>query len=442
MDAHAHERVDLVLCRLAAEDVSWLTGAFTKQVRIFVYNAGHQLQLVGQEATGGAVVAELLLPGASHETHCYLNHIQRAGQRPSAFTVFAPAQPRCKDSNCKQRLVAVIRALSRGHATLEPNGFAPIEPSPLVDFWHDLPRHLMCIKRDYEELSNGRDFFTDVEFTSFSPMGAFAVARNNLMSVPRGWLRRADAATTNVTRASTLATCCSQGCNCVPWLMERLWPMLLGTAATVRSPSPLAPVVNVSRSARLIAAALGRPPVHQPAAAAETPHDSPATIRLRLDSSRVARVARLANSLTDDERTVLFEQLDSPIGAAQSSSCSTQLCAIRELIRTARSLSEQDGDFAQYLAAAVNTSTVSERAVRRCRAMLTDVTLMPRSVERIQVWRIDDARTMDDRRAGELLHTAIVKVYSACVDQMVQNPRWSQRPFVYGFARTQAQVGG
>jgi hypothetical protein len=156
----------------------------------------------------------------------------------------------------------------------------------------------------------------------------------------------------------------------------------------------------------------------------------------------VARVARLANSLTDDERTVLFEQLDSPIGAAESSSCRSQLCAIRELIRTARSLSEQDGDFAQYLAAAVNTSTVSERGVRRCRAMLTDVTLMPRSVERIQVWRTDDARTMDDRRAGELLHTAIVKVYRACVDQMVQNPRWAQRPFVYGFARAQAQVGG
>ena len=59
------------------------------------------------------------------------------------------------------------------------------------------------------------------------------------------------------------------------------------------------------------------------------------------------------------DRTVLFEQLDSPIGAAQSSSCSTQLCAIRELIRTARSLSEQDGDFAQYLAAAVNTSLIT-----------------------------------------------------------------------------------
>ena len=37
--------------------------------------------------------------------------------------------------------------------------------------------------------------------------------------------------------------------------------------------------------------------------------------------------------------------------------------------------------------------------------------------------------------AGEVLHSAISKVYLACLRQMDEDPRWYQRPFVYGLPR-------
>ena len=41
----------------------------------------------------------------------------------------------------------------------------------------------------------------------------------------------------------------------------------------------------------------------------------------------------------------------------------------------------------------------------------------------------------DELRSGQLLHSAIQKVYAACLRQMEADPRWYQRPFVYGFAK-------
>ena len=36
---------------------------------------------------------------------------------------------------------------------------------------------------------------------------------------------------------------------------------------------------------------------------------------------------------------------------------------------------------------------------------------------------------------GRLLHGGIQKMYAACLVQMAADPRWYQRPFVYGFAK-------
>ena len=41
----------------------------------------------------------------------------------------------------------------------------------------------------------------------------------------------------------------------------------------------------------------------------------------------------------------------------------------------------------------------------------------------------------EETRLGQLLHSAIQKMYAACLVQMAMDPRWYQRPFVYGFAK-------
>jgi len=474
MTAH----VDLVLCRFADEDVTWARqetqGA---SLRIFVYNAGPTLDAHGTAPSGDAETTEVRLAGW-HETHCYAHHILHviaSAEGPAATTVFTPAQPRCRGTGCKQRLARAVLALAHGQATLQPHGFAPIEPSPVVNFWHNLPKFLTCIEPQYGRLSKGRDLFTDVELTSFSPMGSFAVARSNLLSAPRGWLQRASEA--NATRepaqsrysvqfsAPSLILCCRPGHTCVPWLMERLWPMLLGTPhrgcgymgqksvddsqgghcasdrRATQNGQPTASGATASaptRSARLVAAALATPltDTQRPGPAAATTREASGAIKLRLDISRVARVARFANELRDDERLLLFDELLAPERPpAIADSCTSQLCAIRELVRMARS--DHDEDLVQYLAAAVNTSSevgeVSERGLRRCRSMLTESMLFPGSVERVQPsQRITN---WDEGRAGRLLHSGITTVYRACLDQMSKNPRWVQRPFVYGFSR-------
>ena len=41
----------------------------------------------------------------------------------------------------------------------------------------------------------------------------------------------------------------------------------------------------------------------------------------------------------------------------------------------------------------------------------------------------------DEATVGRLLHSGIQKMYAACLVQMAADPRWYQRPFVYGFAK-------
>jgi hypothetical protein len=113
------------------------------------------------------------------------------------------------------------------------------------------------------------------------------------------------------------------------------------------------------------------------------PREGAGAIKLRLDVSRVARVARFANDLTEDEREQLMEFLAAERkarrasarggGAGDAYTCTTQLCAILALLDKARE--NDDGDFSLFLASSVNGTEAMEapdRSQRRCRQLFVD----------------------------------------------------------------------
>ena len=108
------------------------------------------------------------------------------------------------------------------------------------------------------------------------------------------------------------------------------------------------------------------------------PREGAGAIKLRLDVARVARVARFANELSEDERSRIMDLLAAERESPQSSpaaepTCSTQLCAILTLLDKART--SDDSDFALYLASAVNSSEAliaPDRSQRRCRQLFVD----------------------------------------------------------------------
>ena len=428
------QRVDLVLCRLDAEDVSWATKTFSPKangVRVLVYGTGNA---VGD--LSGAIGRTL--QQGSHETTCYLAHIERLVDEyndTAKSTVFSPARPRCEGNTaCTEHVVRVVLALASGQASIAPNGFAPVQSSPVVDFWRGMPRTLLCLPAAYSKLSQGRDLYSDAEFTSFSPMGSFAVARTNLLATPRGWLRRASEAMDNATMGSSPNSCCMPRHTCMPWLLERLWPMLLGTphrgcgAGAYTGYCASEHTSSLTATASLVEAALGN----------VRTRDVWGAVKLRLDVSRVARVARFGNYLDEEERALVFARLVTKSPLSTSLSCKTQFCAIVELLRQARAGNE--ADFAQYLSSAVNKSDsviAPERARKRCRTMFVDPKVLVDSFERIQpIQRATSAMShADERTVGQLAHSALRKLYSACLIQMVHDNRWYTRPFVYGFAR-------
>lgn len=495
--ATPHHKVHLVLCRLASEDVSWAASAVspTRGTQVFVYNSGPPLQL--PPSTSVKLTVRELTQGG-HESYCYLEHIQRSlkGGNFAAATIFAPATPRCAGSTaqCTQRVMRVMHSLGSAKARLEPNGFAPIEPAPIADFWEGIPRSLTCLPDQYGVLSQGRDFHTDADFLSFSPYGSFAVARKNLLSAPRGWLRRANEALRNATGTPPrLNLCCDDDRTCMPWLLQRMWPMLLGTpqrgcsgVITGYCRNEWNAPQRKGKDGKLLPQTV-RPPVGVGA------------IKHRLDVSRVGRVARFANDLSDEERDKFMELLAAEAAerraarrgakaggaAAAESTCTTQLCAILTLLDKARA--KDDSDFALYLTSAVNASdtvvraapvgatarspqpiahrlqplptpalicgvapfsrarqVAPERSERRCRQLFVDKKVLEEGVERVQfVAPSAAAATLsaaDELRSGQLLHSAIRKVYTACLRQMEADPRWFQRPFVYGFAKEPHQV--
>jgi len=184
------------------------------------------------------------------------------------------------------------------------------------------------------------------------------------------------------------------------------------------------------------------------------PREGAGAIKLRLDVSRVARVARFANDLTEDEREQLMEFLAAERkarrasarggGAGDAYTCTTQLCAILALLDKARE--NDDGDFSLFLASSVNGTEAMEapdRSQRRCRQLFVDKRVLLDGIERISVRpgkratveKVEPLSREEELRIGQLLHSAIKKMYSACLEQMAADPRWYQRPFVYGFAK-------
>ena len=179
------------------------------------------------------------------------------------------------------------------------------------------------------------------------------------------------------------------------------------------------------------------------AIARRPPREGAGAIKLRMDISRVGRVARFTNRLSDDERRTLMEMLAvehtvPSNAAADQPKCSSQLCAILTLLRAARD--GQEEDFALYLSEAVkSTDTLlqtSERAQRRCRQMFVDKSVLTGGIERVELTK-DRAMLNHEREQerGQALHRAVQKLYTSCLLQMVEDPRWWQRPFVYGFAK-------
>lgn len=462
--------VDLVLCRLGTEDVNWaiLAAAATtaKHVQLIIYNAGPPLTTSqwAQEVIEKTTVRKLEQAGG-HEAYCYIEHIQRTlrgnglggGAAQGGFagiTVFAPAQLRCAHGTgyaCVPRLQKALHSFANEGATLQPNGYAPIEPAPIDDFWEGMQRSLTCLPKTYFRLSQGRDLQADSEFISFSRFGSMAVGRRNLLSAPRGWLRRASEALRNATdmhllpykqgaayippQEAMINQCCLPGHTCMPWLLERLWPMMLGTphrgcngVLTGYCANEWAPKAS------------GKPGAYP----TMVPREGAGAIKLRLDVARVARVARFANDLDDNERARVMELLAAERAAPKGGTpmCSTQLCAILSLLDKARA--SDDSDFALYLASAINSTdsfVAPERSQRRCRQLFVDKKVLLQGIERIHVPTRMAATggTPKDRETelqhGKVLHTAIQKMYAACLAQMDADPRWYQRPFVYGFAK-------
>ena len=474
--------VQLVLCRLGTEDVSWAIQAAaaassSRRVQLVIYNAGAPLATSRwpQEALERMVVRKLQLAGG-HEAYCYLEHMQRTlkgvGAHASNFaaiTIFAPALPRCAAGSgaaCTPRIERALRAFDRDRATIHPNGYAPIEPAPITEFWEGMSRSLTCLPEIYSRISQGRDLDADSEFLSFSTAGSFAVSRRNLLSAPRGWLRRASESLRNasamhlppVGQAATflpppparMHLCCNAEHTCMPWLLERLWPMMLGTPH--RGCNGVRTGYCANEWAPQRRDGTGKLDRTGLAHNSMVPREGAGAIKLRLDVARVARVARFANDLTEEERTQLTELLaaerrqptGAPAGGGAPSTCSTQLCAILALLDKARA--SDDSDFALYLASAVNTSEVfvaAERSQRRCRQLFIDKKVLLEGIERIHVPRNKGASAAApaplsreaERNVGQVLHSAIQKMYAACLIQMAADPRWYQRPFVYGFAK-------
>lgn len=435
--------IDLVLCRTQVEDVSWAARA---AARVFVYNSGAPLTL-SQPLQSKLIVRNL--QRGRHEAYCYLEHMQRAlrGESVARATVFAPAMPRCftlgPSLHCTSRLLAVIHDLGLPGTKVEPHGYAPIEPSPVAPFWRGLPRDaLPCLPDVYAQLSQGRDLATDSDFMSFSPMGAFVVARKNLVNAPRGWLRRAHDHLYNATVAGRprLNLCCQEGRTCMPWLLDRVWPTLLGTPHRgcngVRT-GYCANEWNVARPQT----ATSKDSLTLPVA----PPVGTGALKLRMDVARVARVARFTNDLTEEERTTFASLIAAERAQIKGKEpkCATQLCAILAILDKARAQDEED--FVMYLASSVNASLVDapnipERSQKRCRQLFLDVRVLDQGVPRIQTARSKQSVPITTSRehelhAGEVLHSAISKVYLACLRQMDEDPRWYQRPFVYGFAK-------
>ena len=222
----------------------------------------------------------------------------------------------------------------------------------------------------------------------------------------------------------------------MPWMLERVWPMLLGTphrgcngVRTGYCADEWAPAhPNLAAKGKLAAQS------HS-----VVPREGAGAIKLRMDVARVARVARFANDLTEEERTQLTELLAAERKRKGLPSCSTQLCAILALLDKARA--EDDSDFALYLSSAVNSTEVlvaPERSQRRCRQLFVDKKVLLEGIERIQIPPRKEESKLSaeaEKHVGRVLHRAIQKMYAACLAQMAIDPRWYQRPFVYGFAK-------
>ena len=328
--ADAAPRVSIIMCGKATDDVSWAQEAFSsrRDVSLSVYlQPAAPLDWDESAKTGGG------------EALCFLRHIMTSSDAIGDITVFAAASPRCGSpypaatAGCIPLFVRLIGALASGAATVEPLGFAPLlSPFPRLPFNSEMPPSAGCLAPQYATLT-GRDLNEDHPFLTFVPGGAFAVKRANLMAAPHEWLRQAANQTSGASFYDPVDNCCQADKTCVPWLLERLWPTVF--AAPMRTCGDTE-VLMGNRAATALCA--------------DQRVAQGTSVEMRLNISRISRVALFGNGLRDQEASSVldlvthetqFERLRSSgrWAATRKGDCNKRLCKIFSALNAGR-----DGD--------------------------------------------------------------------------------------------------
>ena len=430
----AAPKVSLVLCGMKTDDVGWAREAFgqRKDVSLAVH-LQEETPLDADEtaSTGGG------------EALCFLRHIMSSSDAIGDMTVVSAASPRCGSphpaatAHCIPALIRAVNGMVEGKSKIEPFGFAPVfSPVPRAPFHSDLPSLNSpdsigrCLPQQYADLTGGRILADDRPYLSYVPSGSWVVDRANLMSAPHAWLRQAANLTKRASFFSKVGDCCNGDNTCVPWLLERLWPTILG--------APMRTCEEAGWEGR-------RGPVNALCAYPRTRRAT--SIELRLNVSRVARVAQFANTLTGQETASLldlitheakFEKLRTAgrWSAERKAPCDSKLCKLFRAIAVAR------GGQRQELVAYLSTELPSElanlpnRAHNRCVKPFLARGWLASSLERVQ--RHPPAAESwpplgwQSETYGNLLHSAMHKFQRACLRQMKREKMWYVFPELYG----------
>ena len=238
--------VEVVLCRFE-ENVSWTVGAFRRRERValVVYNAGRAAELPYG-------VVQRSIPNHGREAGCILRHLlaqksrahERGAEALPNFTLFAQARPKSQS-----RLVEAARALAAARTHPTPRGFAPMGGDAMNWGWSG-DRARFCWDQQWSNMTGlPRRLFREYQDRlTYTPAAEFAVARRNVLAAPSWVLQHAlvaldaseplpwDANSPQVLALPFSTSgrrvdrdsgyfCCAF--SCIPWILERLWEVLL-----------------------------------------------------------------------------------------------------------------------------------------------------------------------------------------------------------------------
>ena len=264
-------RVQLVLCR-HDESIEW---ALNSSAEVIVYNNGAPLG-----AADAALVDERSVRNVGREAFAFVTHVLSLLSAAKAdatavpdYVVFSQAVPVCINppdgvlqnlrgqqfsraptSWCASRLLRLVRELHLGLAWPFPNGFSFIDSARAQNYGY-VGESRSCWASDLSGLL-GQQVVSERVMAhlfgqlNFVPAAQFVVSRSSLISAPRRALRRAWTAMNRsrllpwfspdprVRKGRILAAkrrheaeCCNSTAKltCLPWQLERLWPVLLSS---------------------------------------------------------------------------------------------------------------------------------------------------------------------------------------------------------------------